>query len=197
MKRPRFPATVVICILFAAFLVPVSLSLADHRWDGKQHFGKHAPGNRGFGSHKGEGRDHGNETTGQIAAWSLAAANLTVALSLLIKGVRRFVPMPEEIKDSMGKFNSHQKKYLMRFHYLLNPLIAGVALLHWSLSRCGSTALPEWGLILMCALAVLGIVLKFRLCPKSLLKSVYTVHTQPVLLLVVISVLVVGHLVVD
>lgn len=197
MERHRFLGTLVTCMLLAAFLSPVSLSLADHRWDGKQHVGKHAPGDRGFGRHKGEGRDRGNETTGQIAAWSLAAVNLTVALSVLIKGVRRFAPLRPEVKDSMGRFNSYQKKHLMKFHYLLNPFISGVALLHWSLSRCSSTTLPEWGLIMLCALAVLGMVLKFKLCPKSLLKSVYTVHTQPVLLVIVVSVLVVGHLVVD
>jgi len=149
------------------------------------------------GRHMGAGHDGGNETTGQIAAWSLAAANLTVALSLLVKGIRRFAPLRPEVKDSMGRFNSFQKKHLMRFHYLLNPLIAGVALLHWTLSRCKSTTLPEWGLLTMCALVLLGLILKFKLCPKSLMRNVYRVHTQPALFLFFVSVLVIGHLAMD
>lgn len=86
---------------------------------------------------------------------------------------------------------------LIRFHYILNPLILLLAIVHWTLSRCKSTALPEWGLVIMGVIVALGIVLKFKLCPKDFLKNVYKIHTQPVLFLILISVLVIGHLSMD
>jgi hypothetical protein len=93
--------------------------------------------------------DEGNETAGQIAAWLLVAANLPVVLSVLIKWTNRFVPIHAKLKNGLSGFNRFQKKYLMRFHYLLNPLVLGIALWHWLSSRCKSTVLPEWGLIVM------------------------------------------------
>ncbi len=145
----------------------------------------------------GRGRDEGNEATGQIAGWSLAAANLTVALSFLIREGKRFASLGPEVKSRLSKFNITQKKYLMRLHYLLNPLILLVAVLHWSLSRCKSTALPEWGLLIMCGIAALGITLKFKLCPKSFVRHLYRIHTHPVLIMIMIALLVIGHLSMD
>jgi len=100
-------------------------------------------------------------------------------------------------KNALKKFNSAQKKYSMKLHYLLNPIILALALLHYSLSRCRSTALPEWGLLGIALMVSLGIVMKLRLCPNSLLKRIYKVHTQPVAVLFVISLLVIGHMIVD
>jgi hypothetical protein len=37
--------------------------------------------------------DEGNETAGQVAAWLLAAANLPVTVSVLIKGINRVQPL--------------------------------------------------------------------------------------------------------
>jgi hypothetical protein len=170
----------------------------DHKGAGK-HFEKQ--GGRGsdgvLGNLLGRGNDEGNETTGEIVAWSLAAANLTVALSLLLKGVKKLAPLGPEAQRSLSQLNSTQKKYLMRFHYILNPLILLLAILHWTLSRCKSTALPDWGLVTMSAIVALGIVLKFKLCPKEFLKNIYRMHTQPVLFLILISMLVIGHLSMD
>lgn len=173
--------------------------MADDHKKGGKHFEKH--GGRGsegvFGDLFGRGDDEGNETTGQIVAWSLAAANLTVALSLLLKGVKKFAPLGPQAQKSLSRLNSTQKKYFMRFHYILNPLIFLLAVLHWTLSRCKSTALPEWGLIIMGAIVALGIVLKFKLCPEDFLKNIYKMHTQPVLFPILISMLVIGHLSMD
>jgi hypothetical protein len=85
----------------------------------------------------------------------------------------------------------------MRLHYYINPLVLGIALWHWLSSRCKSTALPEWGLAVMFALIVLGLIMKFRLCPKQLRKSVYRLHTQPLVFLAMVMVLTIGHLIVD
>ena len=141
--------------------------------------------------------DEGNETAGQIAAWLLVAANLPVILSVLIKWTNRYVPMKTELKNALFGFNRFQKKHLMRFHYLLNPVVLGIALWHWLSSRCKSTALPEWGLIVMVGLIVLGLIMKLGLCPKPLRKSVYRLHTQPLVLAAMVTVLTIGHLIVD
>jgi hypothetical protein len=141
--------------------------------------------------------DEGNETAGQIAAWLLVAANLPVVLSVLIKWTNRFAPINMGLKNALSGFNRFQKKHLMRFHYLLNPVVLGIAMWHWLSSRCKSTVLPEWGLIVMVGLIALGLIIKLGLCPKPLRKSVYRLHTQPLVLAAMVTVLTIGHLIVD
>lgn len=185
-------------LLLSAPIPPLPSCEANGRGEYGGHYkhgdGRHNGVTRGL---FGQGHDRGNETTGQVVAWSLAAANLTVALSLIIRAVKRFTPLGAEAKQVLGKFNSIQKRYLMKFHYVLNPVILLLAVLHWTLSRCRSTALPEWGLLTMAAVVALGIVLKFRLCPKTSLTSVHKIHTQPALFLLLISMLLIGHLTMD
>lgn len=187
------------CLLVTAFFSATPFCMADdHKERGKHHDrSDERKGDGVLGGLWGGGHDEGDETTGEIVAWSLAAANLTVAMSLLLRGVKQYVPLAPEVLKSLSKSNTTQKKYLMRFHYILNPLILLLAILHWTLSRCKSTALPEWGLLTMGVIVALGIVLKFKLCPKGFLKSVYKTHTQPVLLLILITLLVFGHLSMD
>lgn len=141
--------------------------------------------------------DEGNETTGQIAAWLLVAANLTIALSILIKGGSRFLPLDSQLKNSMKKFNQLQKKHLMRFHYVLNPIVLCVAFFHFMLSSCRSSPLPEWGLILVTMMVFLGLILKFKVSPKGIRKFVYRLHTTPATFFIMILLLVVGHQIVD
>ncbi|MHC1724818.1 MAG: hypothetical protein AB9866_02145 [Syntrophobacteraceae bacterium] len=187
------------CLLPAYLPAIAGIALADDHGKGRGYYANKERGRefRGAGKSLRGKRDEGNETTGQITAWSLGVANFTVALSVLIRGIKRFVPLSPELKGSLVKFNNAQKKHLMWFHYALNPLILGMAVIHYSLSRCCSTALPEWGLLTMGAIVGLGIVLKFRLCPKSFLRNVYKLHTQPAILLVFISMLLIGHMIVD
>ena len=85
----------------------------------------------------------------------------------------------------------------MRFHYLLNPIVLGIALWHWLSSRCKSTAMPEWGLIVMVVLIAFGLIMKLGLCPKPLKKGVYRFHTQPLVFAAMVTVLAIGHLIVD
>lgn len=145
----------------------------------------------------GKGDDEGNETAGQIAAWLLVVANVPVILSILIKQADRLASGQARLKDALFRFNRFQKKHLMRLHYFLNPLILGIAAWHWMSSRCRSTALPEWGLVTMIVLMGLGLSLKFKLCPKPLRKSVYRIHTQPLLFASMAMLLTVGHMMVD
>jgi len=188
-------------MLLAAFAASASLAIADdHEHEhGQRHFERH-DGRRGDRNSEWGGdrrHDGGNETTGQIAAWSLAVANLPVALSVLLKSLKRFLPLSQESMKSILKFNGLQKRHLMVFHYVLNPLILAVAILHWTLSRCRATALPEWGLLTMAVIVAFGVILKFKLCPKSLLRNVYKIHTQPVMPLLFASMLLIGHFVID
>ncbi len=139
----------------------------------------------------------GNETTGQTTAWLLMAANLTVAISILLKGANRFLPLDPQMISSFKSFNQLQKKFLMRFHYVLNPVALFVALFHFLLSSCRSSPLPEWGLILVASMVLLGIILKFKLSPKVIRKSIYRIHTTPAFFLITMVLLLVGHLFVD
>ena len=141
--------------------------------------------------------NEGNETAGQIAAWLLLAANLPVAISILIKWTNRFAPLGVSLKGSLASFNRSQKKHLMFLHYYLNPAILGVAVWHYISSRCVSTSLPEWGLFVMVTFIICGILIKFKLCPKAFRKNVYQIHTQPMIFVAMILVLTVGHLIVD
>ena len=145
----------------------------------------------------GKKDDEGNETTGQTAAWLLVAANLTIALSTLIKGGSRFLPLDSQLKNSMNRFNQLQKRHLMRFHYVLNPIALCVAIFHFLLSSCRSSSLPEWGLILVAMMVFIGLILKFKVSPKGMRKFVYRLHTTPTIFLIMILLLVVGHQIVD
>jgi hypothetical protein len=162
--------------------------------------------------HKGEGHveredqhrvpfldkdNEGNETAGQIAAWLLVGANLTIAMSILFRWVNNFTPLGLKLKSLLSSFNRSQKKHLMFLHYYLNPVILGIVLWHWLTSRCSSSALPEMGLMVMMVLMGLGIVLKFRLCPMNLRKKVYQIHTHLIFFLSMVLALVVGHTIVD
>ena len=188
-------------VLCSGVLLASAPCLADDHHAGKASSGWHKEGqsqdaSKPFRKSLGD-KDHGDETTGQIAAWLLAAVNLTVALSISIKGINRFVAISPDLQHSLKKFNLFQKRHLMRFHYYGNPLILGVALLHWLSSRCRSTSLPEWALGMMILVAALGLVLKFKLCPKTLQKNVHKLHTQPLMFLALVTVLVIGHTIVD
>jgi hypothetical protein len=182
MKTIRI-GLIVIGLISACFWFTNNSQADDHRkvkgWFERE--GHHRPSLSGRD-------DEGNETAGQIAAWLLVAANLPVVMSVLIKWTNKVVPMGNGLKDVMARFNRFQKKHLMRLHYLINPLVLGIALWHWLSSRCRSTAMPEWGLAVMVALIALGLIVKFRLCPKPLRKSVYRIHTQPLLFIAMVMV---------
>ena len=141
--------------------------------------------------------NHGNELTGQTAAWLLVAANLTVALSMLMKGANHYLPLKPGTKNALNRFNQFQKKHLMRFHYVLNPSALCIAGLHFLLSFCRKSSLPEWGLLIVLIMVFLGLMVKFNVTPKWMRKSVYRLHTSPAAFSALILVLIVGHLIVD
>lgn len=194
MKRNLFKVrTMIIAGLIGCSCLFTASGMADEHRRGKGWFAHERNHNSLFR----KAGDKGNETAGEIAAWLLAAANITVAMSLCIKGIQRVTPLAPAAKKSLTDFNRFQKKQLMPVHYCLNPAVMGIVLWHWLTSCCKSTALPEWGFLLMVVLMTLGILLKFKLCPKSLRKSVYQLHTQPLFFMSTIAILAIGHAIVD
>jgi hypothetical protein len=194
MNKAKLIIAVLMLISLTGFLPWFSLSgMADDRHSGRGHSERENSHDVSFP----ESDDEGNETTGQIAAWLLAGANLTVALSIVIRWTNRFFPLWPVVKGSLSNFNRFQKKHLMRLHYYLNPVIMGVALWHWFESRCKTTALPEWGIFLMALVMVTGVLVKFKLCPSGLRKSIHRLHTQPLIFITLIFMLTVGHTIVD
>ena len=200
MKNRRTLFLPVFCFIltFGILWHVPSYGLSDGHGKGTELVSLHDRHERGLGEGNGDrsrgGCDHGDETSGQIAAWGLAVANLTVVLSLFSRWGCRFVPMSPEMKSAVQSFNRLQKKYLRWFHYYLNPLFLGIVALHWSFSRCGSTSLPEWGFLVLIVAAALGLALKLDWCPGLLRPDVYKIHTHPVFLLLCLFVPLIGHL---
>ena len=182
--------------------VPPSLLLADDHKTGNKHQNQHEirKEHNNHDDHSGgqvEKDAKGNEVTGQIAAWLLFSANLTVVFSIITKGANRLFPLRPQTKSLIKAFNQAQKKCLMRFHFLLNPIALCLAFFHFLLSSCRSSPLPEWGLLLVTMLVALGLVLKFKAAPGWMRRVVYRLHTTPATSSMMILLLVVGHLVSD
>jgi hypothetical protein len=193
---------IIISLMLFVFHIWPSLLAADDNKGRETHYKRYdnSKEHRNYDDHdrrRIRKDDEGDETTGQTAAWLLVAANLTIAFSILIKGANRFLPLNPQTKISFKSFNQLQKKHLMRFHYVLNPVALGIAFFHFLLSSCRSSTLPEWGLIVVTVMVSLGLILKFKLSPKGMRKSVYGLHTTSASFLIMILLLVVGHLLVD
>ena len=193
---------ILIPLMALAFHVwPSAVMANDHKGD-ESHFKQYESGKDNFDSkdrkqRRLKSKDKGNELTGLTTAWLLAAANLTVFLSLLLKGANRYLPFKPETKGAVKRFNQFQKKHLLRFHYLLNPLALCIAILHFLLSCCRKTALPEWGLLFVTMMVFLGLMVKFKVTPRWLNKFLYLLHTSWIPFSVLILMLVVGHLMVE
>lgn len=177
--------------LILAAALQAGLLMADEHVQGRYRQNRHADDSRG----RGEGE--GNETAGQLAAWLLAVANLPVMLSLLVKRTNRLKNLDTGVKNKLMKFNRHQKKLFMPVHYWLNPFILIIVLWHWLTSCCRSTALPEWGLLIMVIFMSLGVLIKYKLSPKPLKKVISRIHTHPYALIAIVVILTLGHLKID
>jgi hypothetical protein len=127
-----------------------------------------------------------------MAAILLVVANVTVLLSLILKGVKRLFSLSAEARNSISGFNNAQKKYLRKLHYILNPIAICIAVVHFHLSTCRSI-LPDMGLLLFIVIGVLGIISKFQLSPKSMHKAVYGLHCSSIIFIGLILLLTIGH----
>jgi hypothetical protein len=197
MMRIIFFSTIL--IIFQ--ILTSSLSADDHKkghGDSKRHeiikeYNDHYDNNE----KRGKKDDHVNEATGQIALWLLVSANLTVFISIIIRGINRFIPLAPQTTNSIKRFNRFHKKYLMRFHYVLNPIGLCMAFFHFLLSSCRSSPFPELGLLLMTLIVGFGLMLKFKASPKWMRKFVYRLHISSAGFSIMLFLIVVGHLMVD
>lgn len=194
-----FPVFLTVLLLNCLF--SMSLASADDHEKGRKHSRKYdVKIENGYnpGCLREQFKDDdGNEVTGQTALWLLVVANLTITLSLIMKGLTRFLPLGLKANSLIKNFNHLQKKYLMKLHYFINPLALCIALFHFLLSSCCSSAIPELGLVLMLIVAIFGLMLKFKVSPKKIKRIVYRLHTSPAAFLVVVLVIFAGHMIVD
>lgn len=141
--------------------------------------------------------EKGNEVTGQAAAWLFVLANLKVAISIFAKFVNRFFGSESQVRSSVIGLSRFLNNHLGKLHYILNPIALVIAFLHFLLSSCRSTSLPEWGLLLVATMALLGLTLRLKVPFIWMRKVAYRVHTGSVTFLVVLIVLAGGHLMID
>jgi len=154
-------------------------------------------GAQGRSSYQLQNKDEGNELTGQLAAWIFGAANITVGFGLLSRILIRRFQEKNQFVDRIRRFNRFQKRHLLPVHYFLNPVALLLATTHFSLSACRSSALPEWGLAIMAVITGIGAMVKFKKSPQGLRKYVYKLHTNPFPLFLLLTVLLIGHQLVD
>jgi hypothetical protein len=164
----------------------------------------YAQGHRELGSHYGTGHDRaagredrGGGASGQIAAWLFGIANFPVAFSILLKACGKAMSQTPDLKEAVGRINRKQKRYLMKLHYWLNPVAAGVAVIHLFSTECDAAAIPELGLGVMLLLCILGLMVTFRLSPAFMRKAVFRLHTSPIVLATAVAILLIGHSMID
>ena len=138
-------------------------------------------------------REETGEVVGAVAGWLFGLANLTVVFGLAARAVVSPVNPAAPWKETLKRWNRAQKKFLGRFHYLLNPAAVLLAGLHWSLSNCGVVSFQKIGLPLIGLWAALGLTLKFQLAPKKWRPRLFKLHTTwliPAALFVLVAI---GH----
>lgn len=153
--------------------------------------------NRFFSSDEKRGKNRGNEFTGELSAWMFLLANITIFFSFIIRNVKHYARLSGSFKKKLKRFNKFQKRNLKQLHYILNPFALSIALLHFLLSCCRLSALPEWGLGGMTILIVTGFVIKFRILPSGIQKKVRRFHTHPMPVCIVLITLFAGHIIID
>jgi len=188
---------IILLILILIFWLSPSLVVADGHERGRRDSRQYEI-RKGHNDKRGDNKDDkGHEVTGQLALWFLLAANLNVALSTIFKSANRFFPLGQKTKSLINRYNQIHKKHLMRFHYILNPIGFSIAFFHFLLSSCRSSLFPELGLLLMTLIVGLGLMLKFKVSPKSIRKFVYRLHTSSATFSALILTLTIGHLIID
>lgn len=185
MGRKALTVGVILCCIAVGGF---SAARADHRKSSKHGI----LGDLAERVSEGPGKDHGNEGTGEAAAWLFALGNFPVAGTLFLRrfGLRKTAGGSRKwAAEGYAWF----KKRLMPFHYILNSIAIATALIHLQLSWCRSTNLPEWALFFVLLVGLMGLALKFRLLPQPVLRSIRRLHTNPFLVAAVFGLLFLGH----
>jgi hypothetical protein len=184
----KLGSLIVLALLLA--LIGAVTVYASSPHNGGHHYGK---SNEQTGE-KGEGL---GGASGQTAAWLLGIANFPVVLSILLKTYSKLPSRNSHLKESMERMNLRQKAYLMKLHYWLNPVAVIVAIIHFLFTQCETTAMPEIGLGAMLVVCILGMMVIFKWSPPAIRKAVFQFHTSSLFSLAIISILLVGHSMVD
>lgn len=138
-------------------------------------------------------RDRGNKTAGLTTAWLLLLANAPIVFGMCVRWARRSDALGSDTKTMLAGMERFQKKRLMGLHAYGNLAAGTAALFHFFTSCCRSTPLPEWGLLLLLAMAALGVVLKWKLSTGPGYQIARRIHTHPAVLAALILLLVIGH----
>lgn len=196
------PRVIACCFLVLVFTLSPGLSPANHDED-REHraLSSESRGEYGIGrrhrDRKAEQGEKGNEATGQAAAWIFVLANLKVGVAILARWMNRFSVSESRLGRSATGVSRFLNKHLRKAHYVLNPTALAVAFLHFLLSSCRSSPLPEWGLLMVAVMVLLGLMVRFKVSFKWMRKFLYRVHTASVSFLFLIFVLLTGHLMID
>ena len=141
--------------------------------------------------------DHEGGEAGGLAAFLFGVANFPVVLSMLLKASAKLLQGRTGLRDRIRKINQQQKRYLMPLHYWVNPLAFGIAMAHFLSSVCRSTVMPELGMGAMLLVLILGLMMTLKLSPRSMRGTVFMLHTNPIVAILVFSFLVIGHAAMD
>lgn len=179
------PRVIAGYFLVLVFTLSPGLSPANYDEDRGRHAlksesrGKYGIGRR-HRERKAELGEKGNEAAGQAAAWIFALANLKLGVAILVRWMNRFSVSGSKLGRSATGVTRFLNKHLRKAHYVLNPAALSVAFLHFLLSSCRSSPLPEWGLLMVAVMVLLGLMVKFKVSFKWMRKFVYRVHTASV-----------------
>lgn len=144
--------------------------------------------------------NEGNEFTGQASGWLFGIACVPVIFCLMTRFINCRDFLQPRMKSALGWFARVNNKYFMPFHTYLSMLALALASVHLIFSSCPLNPFPEWGLIGAGILVVTGLIIKLRLAVKispKLVKGIYQFHASLVVSGILVSVLLVGHILMD
>ena len=169
-------------------------SRGQHR-EGGSHYYKR-DGNEKNGKERNE-KETGDEFTGFVAAGLFGLANFSVIFNILSRYATRLFGSREAFKNALLAFNRLQQKHLRRYHYLMNIAAIAIASWHWYLSESASISFQQLGMVLAVFLGFSGILIKYRLAPRSLHPAILKFHASILVTLAMSFLVVGGHILID
>lgn len=142
-------------------------------------------------------KDHGNESSGEIAAWLFFLANIPILFQIFTKTIRKQNFLSKSNQETIKYLNKTNSKYLMPAHYVLNTIGVLSAFIHFMLSSCDSSILPDISLLAVGLMVLTGISIKFKLLSSSYRNFTYKIHTSKILCSLILFILVTGHIIID
>jgi hypothetical protein len=143
------------------------------------------------------GQNRPQNTGDEVTAWLFCASMIPVGLDLLFRFLLRLGFLGEASKRFINRINCVQKKFLMPLHTYLSTMALGLGILHLTLSSCVLNPLPEIGLYVSGFLVITGLLIKWKVVPKSTFKVLYKIHTSLIVLAFLYVILIAGHSVME